>query len=529
MLRSTSTGLRAALAFLGSRQFVMLLLCLVILADTADAAKKKRRRGKPQYRLVSQEKPVGLRVDVQAVRDSLVKTALTPAAQVDVALRLGVFRESDLSFQTLLQIDRPTAWQARARDAFLNYRFRDARVALDSLMRYPATDASRALYYRWELMRENLGELDRLTNEALARNPEDLPALLARGELLLRMLRFAEAEAYFTRAYNFAPDDMWRAQARVGTGRALHRQDKYQQAFDTLKTLITPGTLHDSVLVNMGLSLVALGRVGEAIDLFEEATAWNPNNELAHYYLGNGYARLDYTQLLKKYPGALATGAAQADLEKATDALRRGDPVAAREIATQTASRFPRIVEPPVLIGSIAWTEGKFDEAADDFRAALRILPAYGRAQSGLAKSLEGLRLAQNAHRAGDSAAFAQKSLPDLPRIDEFVLNWKSLSPRHQKQVALAIAPWKAYLPVLIECGNRFYIKPLYEKLSQSPGQQALKDTRIEYDSRLWDDVRGCGGYMTVTGIEDVEALDLLALQHGAARTDASGSQPFSA
>jgi len=33
----------------------------------------------------------------------------------------------------------------------------------------------------------------------------------------------------------------------------------------------------------------------------------------------------------------------------------------------------------------------------------------------------------------------------------------------------------------------------------------ALKDARIGYDSRLWDDVRGMGGHFTVTGIEDVE------------------------
>ena len=86
-------------------------------------------------------------------------------------------------------------------------------------MHYPATDASRALYYRWELVRENLGELDRLTNEALARNPEDLPALLARGELLLRMLRFDEAQAYFERAQKDAPDD-----GVAGAGAARHRQ-----------------------------------------------------------------------------------------------------------------------------------------------------------------------------------------------------------------------------------------------------------------------------------------------------------------
>jgi len=26
-----------------------------------------------------------------------------------------------------------------------------------------------------------------------------------------------------------------------------------------------------------------------------------------------------------------------------------------------------------------------------------------------------------------------------------------------------------------------------------------MRDARISYDSRLWDDVRGCGGYITVT------------------------------
>jgi len=41
--------------------------------------------------------------------------------------------------------------------------------------------------------------------------------------------------------------------------------------------------------------------------------------------------------------------------------------------------------------------------------------------------------------------------------------------------------------------------------LSECPDQETLRDQRISYDSRLWDDVRGCGGFHTVTGIEDVE------------------------
>ena len=41
--------------------------------------------------------------------------------------------------------------------------------------------------------------------------------------------------------------------------------------------------------------------------------------------------------------------------------------------------------------------------------------------------------------------------------------------------------------------------------LSETPGLETLRDKRIDYDSRLWDDVRGAGGYHTVTGVEDVE------------------------
>jgi tetratricopeptide (TPR) repeat protein len=95
--------------------------------------------------------------------------------------------------------------------------------------------------------------------------------------------------------------------------------------------------------------------------------------------------------------------------------------------------------------------------------------------------------------------------MPEVPGLSRFVVNWRALSPRHQKRVALSVAPWKAFIPVLVEGGATFYIKPMYQLLSESPGQQALRDLRIDYDSRLWDDVRGCGGYRTVTGIEDVE------------------------
>ena len=81
-----------------------------------------------------------------------------------------------------------------------------------------------------------------------------------------------------------------------------------------------------------------------------------------------------------------------------------------------------------------------------------------------------------------------------------------SLTPRHQKRVALSVAPWKA---VRAGAGRRRRRRSTSSRCTccsrECPDIETLRDQRINYDSRLWDDVRGCGGYHTVTGIEDVE------------------------
>ncbi|MBI3714589.1 MAG: tetratricopeptide repeat protein [Betaproteobacteria bacterium] len=136
---------------------------------------------------------------------------------------------------------------------------------------------------------------------------------------------------------------------------------------------------------------------------------------------------------------------------------------------------------------------------------ALARCPDYGRANHALAKGLELQRYAIDVHRADYERRFAAMPMPVVPGIEQYVVNWQSLSPRHRKRVALSVAPWKAFVPVLVAGGSTFFIKPIYLKLSESPGLEVLKDQRINTDSRLWDDVRGAGGFATVTGIEDVE------------------------
>ena len=394
------------------------------------------------------------------------------------------------------------AWEAE--ELMRLYRFDEARPLLAALAT-DSTDEARTTRYRWLLLTEDLRRVDSLSQAELKRDSTDAVAEFARGELLLRMLKYDGAAAVLERACNH--DASWDTYGaiRIALAKAYAKRKEYQRAADTLMTLMAPQTLTAEVLFQLGSVLIDLSRVSEAIDLFEEAVRWNPDHELAHYYLGNGYARLNYTQLHEKYPKQYGDPAVLKKLSPALADYANGDVAKAKELTQTLTERNQDAVEPPSLLASIWWNEEQFDSAASYFWMALKRCPEYGRAHSGLAKSLEAKRMRVNVHRQEDAARFASFSITEITGIETFVANWKSLSPRHQKQVALAVEPWKLYIPVLVESGHRYYIKPLHERLSQSPGLETLKDQRIGYDSRLWDDVRGCGGYTTVTGIEDVE------------------------
>lgn len=355
---------------------------------------------------------------------------------------------------------------ARLGSALTEYRFEevDGLLAEISGIGADTTAKARELAYKWLFLREDLRRVDSLTKARLALDPLDKIEWTARGELMYRLLDYDSALACFDRVRPLSGN------AVHGIGKVLQKQSRFQESLDTLATLFAEETLNEDVMLDVALALFQLGRTSEAIDVFEAILNWDERGEKAHYFLGNGFTRLNYTQLAEKY----------------------GD-----VISTQ--------VQPHVLRASQLWTEGRMDEASAEFWNAYLACPEYGRAHAGLAKALEGKRMRWSVHRAKADSLFEATPMPDVPRIAEYILNWNSLSPRHQKEVALSVAPWKHYLPVLVECGSHHYIKPLHELLSECPGLETIRDQRVDLDARLWDDVRGAGGFTTVTGIEDVE------------------------
>lgn len=343
------------------------------------------------------------------------------------------------------------------------------RADLDALLSAPKPDAAeRAVIYQWLFARDDGAAVDGRTRGVLANAEADAIDLLAAGRLALDRRDFERARACFEKALERATRPVDKAQALRGLGQRHYQLREFDASLQKLEQGIAAERTADG-LGALADTLIRLGRTEDAIAAAEGAVALNKHHEAAHYLLGNGYARENYTQLAARLGDGFTP--LLADVRRASDAFEKGD----------------------------------FDAALAISLAVLERCPQLGRAHAIAAKALESQRFAIDVHRAEYERKFQATPMPVVPGIERYVLNWKDLSPRHQKRVALSVAPWKAFIPVLVEGGATHFIKPMWMRLSETPQAHALKDARIDYDSRLWDDVRGMGGYFTVTGIEDVE------------------------
>jgi tetratricopeptide (TPR) repeat protein len=405
----------------------------------------------------------------------------------------------------------PSGFIARARVALAVQDFATAQPFLRTLAMFPDAEA-RATRYRWEVARDAAATIDSLSRARLKGSDAGaVPELLAAGRLAWDRLDYPRADSMFARVLAAVPatdtsEVALRARSAAHLGRALvmQRRRDWDGSLAGLRSALAESATAD-VLEALAQTLIRLGRTDEAISAAQWGVRFNPYHDPSHYLLGNGYTRTSYSQLLAASPQAFADAAGRSQLKAADARLAAGSRAAARAAYAKIIAAHPHWVDARIRLASLDFEDGRFAEAREGCFAALATCPEYGRAHAVLARALEAQRFAVDVHRANYERRFADAPMPSVPGIERFVSNWRSLSPRHQKRVALSVAPWKAFIPVLVDGGSTFYVKPLYMLLSDCPNLGTLHDQRITYDSRLWDDVRGVGGFHTVTGIEDVE------------------------
>lgn len=444
-----------------------------------------------------------------SIEEEIEKPEISATEKARLLISVGRFREAEEILEPIRPETVPgqtALFLLRAAIDMARSDFSEAEADLIEAERIDP-QSEEALRIRLEILRarEDLAAIDTLTTAWLRTNSRSSSALTGRGRLHLELHRYEEAKTELEEALALAVSPEEGVEALAGLMRIAYKRNSFDEAADLAEHVLDAGFPSGYYLSSTVQVLIRLGEVGKAIDLASETLRWNPLHEQAHYFLGNGYSRKNYTELETAYPSAFPDSTTRVLLGKIRDHLAVGDREKARQRLVAMKKAQPELADPNLYLGSLFWEEGEPDSALACFTASLLKCPEYGRAHNGFAKAMEWKRLRGNVYREKYEREFDALPFPEVEGIDRFVTNYSSLSERHRKRVALSVEPWARFLPVLIEVGAGFYVKPLYFKLSETPSQEVLRDLRISYDSRLWDDVRGCGGFHTVTGIEDIE------------------------
>jgi prolyl oligopeptidase len=369
----------------------------------------------------------------------------------------------------------------------------------------PADPGVRSALYAWWSLQGDTARVDRTLRERTAAGTMTFLDKTAAADLQLQELDYAGAYHSFLALQSAATNPAEHARALEETGVALFYLQRYDESLRVLQRALALAPSDAGPVVALGDVLLRLGRVDEAIDALRLALQIAPWNERAHQLLGAGFTRRNYTQLLAALPRNFADASGRSALARGDEALRKRDVASARKIYQQVAAAHPMWADAEVRLGSLEYAEGHFAAARDYFWNAYTLCPEYGRANGGLGVALDALTQQIDIHREQDEAALQAARMPVIPGIDKYVIDWDSLSPLYRKRLALSLQPWARYIPALRLGGATLYVKPIWQLLSQAPYEEQLRDQRIDYDSRLWDDVRGEGGYHVVVSDQDIE------------------------
>jgi tetratricopeptide (TPR) repeat protein len=257
------------------------------------------------------------------------------------------------------------------------------------------------------------------------------------------------------------------------------------------------------------------GKLKEGYEQAKIALRINPYCHLAHVYLGNGWTPHDYEE--QKIGGDEETA------EKIKELLAAGDNyLLERKFrrADKTFSRvlrmMPKNITAMIGKGTANYHLEKYDVALPLFFQALDVNPVYGLAHYGICQTLLRIKDRINVRFGDIEESFAAKFVEEPAFMRDVFINYDKLDQDLQKILCMSVQPLKNYLKALKIAGATFYLSPFHKFLWEAPHNKGLKGQRT-FDLRLWDDIKGNGGFHATSGEDwekDVKYLRFNVVAH---------------
>ncbi len=235
-------------------------------------------------------------------------------------------------------------------------------------------------------MRREAGETPAAEAGAQSPNPDSEGKWIDLGNFWMTLDRALEAEKAFREALRLAPDSR---DALVGIARSLRVRQRYDEA---LEAYLRAGKLDagdEQVLIETAWVLRLLRRGQEGLPLLRRAMELRPDSdwacaEMANNCMDRGEMR-EAEKWLRRAVGIQPDRVSlYTDLARCLDGLGRGADTVA--LWNGALARFPALSPLRVEYGQWLLGQGRYDEAADQFRKAADLDAAMTDAYLGLAR-----------------------------------------------------------------------------------------------------------------------------------------------
>ena len=175
---------------------------------------------------------------------------------------------------------------------------RFARAQLDYLAKLPPELLGVIdLTYEGQLL-----QADQLCRQFLQENPHHIEAMRLLADIGIRLRVYDDAEFLLESCIELAPDNI---RARGDYVKILNRKGKFGRAYEQARVLDEQQPQNPAWKIGMANALLGLGRVDEAIALFEENLERTENKPGLHVMLGHAFkARGDFDDAIAAYHAA---------------------------------------------------------------------------------------------------------------------------------------------------------------------------------------------------------------------------------
>lgn len=179
-------------------------------------------------------------------------------------------------------------------------------------------------------------------------------------------------------------------------GLVRYRQDRFDEAIALLNRSFARDERDPDTSKALGLCLVKLGRGDLAETFFEIATKLAPEDSSAHYYLGlNAYTRRRFAPAVRAFERAVDLRPQSSEnrsfLGRSYEALGRVEDARRqyREAIALNRAAADRSADPPLLLGTLLYRQGRLADADRYLREALEYAPDSALARYWLGLLLE--------------------------------------------------------------------------------------------------------------------------------------------